>query len=142
MRTMFNMTVIALSIGLAGCACRGPRDTGGESVYGVPCSPAGQTADRVVINIVKEGNGAPAGRPDRCTVKPGTRITWISEDAFVLKFKKGSPAEGESLVMRSEIGLSGHEKTITAKRVESTTDFPYGITANGFEVDPSIIIER
>jgi hypothetical protein len=142
MRVLLVIAAVAIGTGLAGCEMLGDPKT--LESDGPRCDFPG-AADRVHIEIRYGADGTPAAVPDECTVRPGTRITWVGPERdarpFALAFPGGSPAaRGEGDDLTSDRIDEREKVVLVAGDIERR--YKYEIDANGITVDPAIIINR
>ncbi|MEO6138269.1 MAG: hypothetical protein ABIP11_06355 [Luteimonas sp.] len=135
MRMLPVSAMLAIGVGLTGCACLWGRPTKEESP---PCGPS--------ISIDYAGDGTPSASPDACWVHSGDQLTWQGAPGdtrpFTIQFMQGTP-DGERPRADLSSGDTGSRQTVTVhvKSVRARTDLKYGIAANGKHVDPHIIIK-
>ncbi len=135
MRMLPASAMLAIGVGLTGCACLTHHD----SDAGAPaCGPS--------ISIDYAGDGTPSANPDACWVHSGDQLTWQGAPGdsrpFTIQFLHGTP-DGEQARAALSSGDTGSRQTVTVhvKSVRASTDLKYGIAANGKHVDPHIIIK-
>lgn len=100
---------------------------------------------KAVYVLIDYNNGVPAPSPAECMVRPGTKVTWMSETngatEFEIMFKKAIPGEdasGKDLKSRMR---GGRQKAWMVAN-QSVGRHDYGIKANGHDIDPAIIIKN
>lgn len=134
MRMLPASAMLAIATGLAGCACYSHHGSGGEAP---DCGGS--------ISVDYASDGTPSARPDACKAQSGTELTWQGPagDArpFTIQFMQGAPDNDNGRAILTS-GESNSRQTVTVriKSVRATTNLKYGITANGKQVDPHIII--
>ncbi len=134
MRMLPVSVMLAIATGLAGCACYSHHGSVGEAP---DCGGS--------ISVDYASDGTPSARPDACRVQGGTQLTWQGAPGdsrpFTIQFLQGAP-DGDNGRAILPSGDSNTRQTVTVriKNVHATTNLKYGITANGKQVDPHIII--
>lgn len=138
---MAPVVVMTLCFGLIGCApsqTKPPPDADGDS-----CSNPLRKGSQVYIDIGYAGDGRPSATPDKCTVKPGTQITWRNPGRDMRPFEIVFTGETPATTVDRR-GLTAQMRDGRYKVVITVGDrkgtYKYGITANGISVDPEIII--
>jgi hypothetical protein len=135
MRAIAGTMLLTLCCGLA--ACQAPRTEPGDD--GALCDTGAK--NKVYLDIAYAADGTPSVNPASCTVVSEARITWRTAKGetrpFEIVFK------GESAGSDDGAGVEGdrYRKKLKARKVDATSEFAYGIRANGHEVDPVIIID-
>lgn len=135
MRAIAGLMLLTLCCALA--ACQAPRMEPEDD--GTLCGA--DAKNKVYLDIAYAGDGTPSVTPVACRVVSDGRITWRTAKGetrpFEIVFK------GESAGSDDGAGVEGdrYRKKLKAKKVDATSEFAYGIRANGHEVDPVIIID-
>lgn len=135
MRAIAGPMLLTLCCGLA--ACQAPRVEPEDD--GTLCGT--DAKNKVYLDIAYAADGTPSVTPVACRVVSDARITWRTAKGetrpFEIVFK------GESAGSDDGAGVEGdrYRKKLKAKKVDATSEFAYGIRANGHEVDPVIIID-
>jgi hypothetical protein len=134
MRMLPASAMLAIAVGLAGCACYSHHGSVGETP---DCGGS--------ISVDYASDGTPSAHPNVCRVQGGTELSWQGPSGdsrpFTIQFVDGAPdsENGRATLTSGDINTR-QSVTVRIKNVHATTNLKYGIAANGKQVDPHIII--
>jgi hypothetical protein len=143
MKMMTLLVSGAIGFALTGCETHEWSTLVQSGPDGALCGTPGALS-AVYIEIHYAGDGTPSAVPDKCTVSPNADITWRGPGGDLIPFEIVFP--GESPALRDDrprlpASEDGGRYKVKIKASAKVGTYKYGISANGKEIDPAIIIK-